>query len=212
MAANFKDRVLHNGMTWNILRVGRRSGKTHLVMEWILENPDEVVALITPTEMGFRLLVEQFREFHPDLVAVHSRDYLQLRNGTRIFRFPRDTRGEIKYTKIAIDEAGQVGEIYYSVVKQLAKEGMRVLAVTTSVGPASLFRKLEEAERLDDAYYEEYSYIDALEDHHFTDDLIKEIKGQMSKAGFKRDYGPWNTIKKYETNRKNKDYKHLLKK
>jgi hypothetical protein len=215
MNNGYAQRVLGSNMTWNILRVPRRSGKTNLIIEWVLEAAKQNIAYMSPNRDGLLNIALRIRDQFPGLVQMHSRDIIRLANGTTIFRMPEgDNVQGRRVDRIAVEDAGELSNMMVPVVRRVVSDGdVKVLILASEVRNDSFFYYFENTVLpLTDAYYEEYDWMDAVTDGVFSREDISQLSAEIGQKKFEEQFGPWNTIKKFEIEKKNKNFKHLLKK
>lgn len=212
---SYHERAMDSGKKWTIIRSARRTGRTWLCLQWALNEPNKQVAFLTPSLRGVDLYINMIEDMYPGLITMKGTNLVRLANGVTIrFITPHnqlDTHG-VRLDKIAIDEAGYFGlrgDIEHF-INLYATLGCKFLITASGVNNDTIFDWFEKYER-PDAYYEEYSYLNALEDGIYTESFINEMIRDRGAEQFKNEYGPWNTINKYGV-RSNKDFKHLLKK
>lgn len=206
---------IDNGKKWNIIRAARRTGRTWLCIQWAITEPNQQVAFLTPSMRGSDTYIKMIEDMYPGLIRMKGANLLTLANGVTIrFITPNnqlDTHG-VRLDKIVMDDAGYFGlrEDVEHFINLYAMLGCRFLVTASEVKNDTIFDLMEKYER-SDAYYEEYSYLDALKDGVYDIDFINRIKEDMGEERFSRENGPWDTINKFGPKR-NKDFKYLLRK
>lgn len=208
--SSFCERVLRSPYQTHIIRAARQMGKTQLTHDWIMQEANQKILYVGNDSHTSCDLRQALNRVDPSMIRLSNSRVFQLSNGTTIYLGweAAHMRG-LHVDKIIADDAGFISNRLYTPLLQLAKTSeAKLLILTANSLKGSLFEAAEQ-EAIEGAYYEEYSYLDAIREEVISEDLIEMIRAKKSEEQFKEQYGPWNTIGSFPVVH-NKDFIHLL--
>lgn len=214
MKPSYYERVMSNDKKFNVLLAARRSGKStlafDLMLEYVFANPMARVLYITPYPGSTRFIRESILHKYKDRITMYNDTAMSFNNGSVIYLRDNMNLAGLYADYVVVDDAGFIKDTLgylYSIMVQAKR-----VFVTGSWGWTDSILARMAGRPPADSYMEEYTWKDALGDSILAPQMIEEMRKALSTEQFAQEFGEWNKLGPWREGATNKDFEYLLRK